>query len=159
MVTYDILTVITRVIVMEYYSKVLPSYSSPLSNHHDDTIRQSSSFSLFLMIPIIIKVRVILAALIVKIRNSDCQLKLRDLSMSIIGSLLSMDFSTVYFCPLLQYFFFFKGVSIIFLTLSPLYLYLRRPELHPVDKGRFPEGPGFEDPRHVPLHGRGGRRK
>ena len=92
MVTCDILTVITRVIVMEYYSKVLPSYSSPLSSHHNDTIRQSSSFSLFLMISIIIKVRVILAALIVKIRNSDCQLKLRDLSMSIIGSLLSMDF-------------------------------------------------------------------
>lgn len=31
------------------------------------------------------QVRVILAALIVKIRNSDCQLKLRDLSMAIIG--------------------------------------------------------------------------
>ena len=32
------------------------------------------------------QVRVILAALIVKIKESNCQLKLRDLSMAIIGN-------------------------------------------------------------------------
>ena len=36
------------------------------------------------------QVRVILAALIVKIKESNCQLKLRDLSMAIIGNCINM---------------------------------------------------------------------